>query len=66
VRVVESPHGGAATAAALVALAKALDVPSRSIRLLRGRAARRKLVEMTVDVDEAASVAARIARLLEG
>jgi len=66
VRVVEPPHGGAATAAALVALSKALGVPRASIELVRGRTVRRKLVEIPADADAAPSVAGRLERLLAG
>lgn len=66
VRVVEPAHGGAATAAALVSLAKALGVPRSSVGLVRGRTVRRKLVEITIDADAAPSVAGRLAQLLAG
>ena len=44
VRVTQAAVGGRATEAALVALARALGVPRRSVRLRSGAAARDKLV----------------------
>jgi uncharacterized protein YggU (UPF0235/DUF167 family) len=52
VRVVEPAEGGRATEAALRAVAAAIDMPRRSVTLLRGPKNRRKLLEIqtsTVD-----------------
>lgn len=46
VHVVEPADAGRATAAALRSVAAALDVPRRSVRLLRGATSRRKLLEI--------------------
>ena len=46
VRVVEVAEHGRATTAALRAVADALDLPSRSITLVRGATSRRKLIEI--------------------
>ena len=62
VKVREPAEDGRATKAALVAVAKALSVPRDSVRLARGRASRRKLVEVSVDDD--ATLIARVAHLL--
>ena len=52
VRVAEPADGGRATAAALRAVAAAVDVPRRSVTLLRGPKNRRKLLEIqTTSVD---------------
>ena len=51
VRVTERAERGRATAAALEALAEALDVPGRCVTLVQGKASRRKLVEVTTDDD---------------
>ena len=48
VRVVEPAESGRATEAALRAVATAIDVPRRSVTLLRGPKSRRKLVEVRV------------------
>lgn len=54
VRVVEPADAGRATEAALRSVAAALDLPPRSVRLLRGATSRRKLLE--IDVPSAESV----------
>jgi hypothetical protein len=46
VRVVEPADRGRATDAALAALANALRIPRRSVSLVRGATARRKLIEI--------------------
>ena len=52
VRVVEPAEGGRATKAALTAVAAAVDMPRRSVTLLRGPKKRRKLLEIqTSSVD---------------
>jgi uncharacterized protein YggU (UPF0235/DUF167 family) len=63
VRVVERPDRGRATDAALGALADALSLPRRSVRLVRGATSRRKVVDL--DVAEEA-VDAVLGRLLNG
>lgn len=59
VRVRERAVHGTATAAALTVLAKALDVPRRSVKLVSGATSRTKIVEVP---DAAAS---RVAQLLQ-
>jgi uncharacterized protein YggU (UPF0235/DUF167 family) len=56
VRVVEPADAGRATEAALRSVAAALDLPPRSIRLLRGATSRRKLLEIDVPPPESARV----------
>ena len=56
VRVVEPPEGGRATDAALDAVAEALDLPRRSVALVRGALSRRKLIEITPAGDGTAPV----------
>jgi len=61
VRVARPPAGGEATAAALVAVAAALDVPRSAVRLVQGARSRHKrvvVVGLTAD-----QLAARLARL---
>ncbi len=48
VRVVEPAAAGRATEAALRSVAAALDLPRRSVQLLRGATTRRKLLEIQV------------------
>lgn len=48
VRVVEPADAGRATEAALRSVAAALDLPRRSVQLLRGATTRRKLLEIEV------------------
>ena len=59
VRVTAPPVDGAATAAAVLVLAKALDVPPTTIRVMSGQASRNKTV--TVAGLNAADVASRLA-----
>ena len=55
VRVTEPAVDGRATDAALVAVARAVGVPGRSVTLVRGGKSRRKLIEIeVVPRDEAA------------
>ena len=65
VRVVEPAAGGRATEAALNAVADAVDVPRRSVSLVRGARSRRKLVEVEVEAgsDDASRVQAALSRL---
>jgi uncharacterized protein len=64
VRVAEPPDGGRATAAALRAVAVALDVPGRSVRLVRGATSRRKLIEIAVEDSVGSVMEERVAGLL--
>ena len=63
VRVVEPAHAGRATDAALRAVAKAFGIPRGSVRLIRGAASRRKLIEIDVPTDQVQSVATALHRL---
>jgi len=56
VRVVEPAESGRATEAALRAVAACIDVPRRSVALLRGQKSRRKLVEIHVSPADARRV----------
>lgn len=51
VRVTERADRGRATEAALEAVAEALDVPNRMVRLVRGTTSRRKLIEISTRQD---------------
>lgn len=51
VRVTERADRGRATEAALRAVAEALDLPHRAVRLVHGAASRRKLVDITTGDD---------------
>ena len=64
VRVAEPPDGGRATAAALRAVAVALDVPGRSVRLVRGATSRRKLIEIAVEDSVGSVMEERVVGLL--
>jgi uncharacterized protein len=64
VRVVEPADRGRATAAALRAVADALGVPRRSVTLVAGATARRKMVTVDVAGGDGA-VEDRLASLLE-
>ena len=65
VRVVEPPDAGRATEAALSAVASALNVPRRSVSLVRGARSRRKLLELEVEAgsEDSRRVQAAIDRL---
>lgn len=63
VRVVEPAAAGRATEAALRAVAKAVAVPRRSVRLVRGTTSRRKLIEVVVGRQDAQSVRIALQRL---
>lgn len=65
VRVAAAPERGAATAAALQAVADALGLPPRAVTLVGGRTSRRKVVEVAVPAPERARCEALLARLLE-
>lgn len=47
VRVTERADRGRATEAALQAVAEALELPNRMVRLVHGASSRRKLIEIT-------------------
>ncbi|MHB1785759.1 MAG: DUF167 domain-containing protein [Acidimicrobiales bacterium] len=64
VRVVEPADAGRATDAALRAVARALAVPRRSVKLVRGATARRKLLEIEVGLVQAEQVKATLQCLL--
>jgi uncharacterized protein (TIGR00251 family) len=53
VRVTVAPEGGKANSAVCVVIAKALHVPKSSIRVVRGGAARHKILRID-NVDDAA------------
>lgn len=61
VRVAAPPSEGRANAALVAALAAALDVPARAVRLTRGAGSRRKAVR----VSATGSLGARLARLCQ-
>jgi len=63
VRVIEPADSGRATEAALRAVAKAVAVPHRSVRLVRGATSRRKLIEIEVSQQEARTVNTALQRL---
>ncbi len=62
VRVVEPADAGRATEAALRSVATALDLPRRSVQLLRGATTRRKLLEIEV----APAETVRVRRAVDG
>jgi uncharacterized protein len=53
VRVAEAPADGAANAAVIKLLARALDVPRSSIHIVSGEASRHKRVSVPLDAGEA-------------
>ena len=63
VRVVEPADKGRATDAALVAVAKALAIPGRSVTLIRGATSRRKLIDIDIGPSDAEDVERAVARL---
>jgi hypothetical protein len=64
VRVAARAVDGAATEAALAALADALGLRRRDVRLVTGATSRTKVVDLDVNGADAARVEARLARLL--
>ena len=60
VRVCQAPERGRATAAALRAVARALGVREHDVRLVSGRASRRKVVEIGAGDRDQESIARRI------
>jgi uncharacterized protein YggU (UPF0235/DUF167 family) len=65
VRVREPAEGGRATAAALKAVAAALQVPNGSVTLVRGATTRRKLLQVATAPAEEDRLSRRLERLLE-
>jgi uncharacterized protein YggU (UPF0235/DUF167 family) len=65
VRVVEPAHAGRATEAALQAMAEALEVPRRSVSLVRGGKSRRKLIDIEAGSEGAAALTRSLARLCD-
>ena len=63
VRVVDPADAGRATEAAIRALATALDVPRRSVTLVRGATSRRKLLDIDVEPTESERVRAALGEL---
>ena len=63
VHVVEPANSGRATEAALRAVAKAVAVSPRSVRLVKGATTRRKLIEIQVGHHEAQAVKIALQRL---
>jgi uncharacterized protein len=63
VRVAEPPEAGRATEAALGAVARAIEVPRRSVKLLRGATGRRKLLDIEAGPVEARRIATLVERL---
>jgi len=63
VRVVEPADMGRATEAALKAVAAAIDMPRRSVTLLRGPKSRRKLLEIQTSSVDARRVRTTLDRL---
>ena len=66
VRVVERAESGRATEAALRALAEALGVPRRSVKLVRGATSRRKLIEIDVGQKDDVHMDMALRRLRRG
>lgn len=64
VQIAAPPVDGAANAALLALLADWLDVPRRTLRLVRGESGRDKLIEVTAA--DPAALAARVDALLQG
>lgn len=65
VRVVAPADRGAATAAALHAVADALGLPWRSVTLVRGATSRRKLIEIQVEETGRRPLEERVATLAD-
>jgi len=66
VRVVEPADAGRATEAALKAVAAAIDMPRRSVTLLRGTKSRRKLLEILASSVDARRVQTALETLRSG
>lgn len=66
VRVVEPADAGRATEAALRSVATALDLPRRSVQLLRGATSRRKLLEVQVAAGQTEPLRRRAEELRRG
>ena len=66
VRVVEPADAGRATEAALRAVAAAIDMPRRSVTLLRGSKNRRKLLEIQASTEEAGHLQTALDQLRRG
>jgi len=66
VRVVEPPEAGRATEAAIGAVAEAIAVPRRSVKLVRGATSRRKLLEIEAHRTEPQRIAELVERLRGG
>ncbi|MBO0731109.1 MAG: DUF167 domain-containing protein [Acidimicrobiaceae bacterium] len=65
VRVTQPADQGKATAAALRAVADALEIPSRSVTLVRGATSRKKLLDIATSPSEMGSLERRLTSLLE-
>lgn len=63
VRVAQPAHDGRANQIALQAIADALGVPRRSVEILRGATARRKLIGLSLPPSDVATVQRRLAWL---
>ena len=66
VHVVEPADGGRATEAALRAVAAAVDMPRRSVTLLRGPKTRRKLLEIQTSTEDARRIEKALELLRSG
>lgn len=66
VRVAEVAERGRATAAALRAVAEALGVPARDVRLVAGTVSRRKVIDVRVGADDRPRVSGRLDELRRG
>lgn len=66
VRVAEPPHDSQATTAALRAVAAALGIAPRSVRLVHGATARRKLLDIAVSRGTVGHLERRLAQLRAG
>ncbi|MGO9343062.1 MAG: DUF167 domain-containing protein [Acidimicrobiales bacterium] len=65
VRVVERAESGRATDASLRAVAEAVGVPARSVKLVRGVTSRRKLFEIEVGDPDSARIQREVDQLRE-
>lgn len=66
VRVADPAHGGRANSAMLQAVADALGIPRRSVTLLHGATARRKVIHIRVPSQMVMTVQRQLARLRGG